>query len=80
MAVATSAEWAEPLKARRLATAQKQLATAEHRGAQAAYNAAGAHARLGQKADALPYLELAAQHALLKEKATALRASVEKLP
>ncbi len=80
IAVAKGAEWAEPLKARRLATAQKQLETAEHRGAQAAFNAAGSYARLGQKAEAIAYIELAARHALLKEKATALRASIEKLP
>jgi tetratricopeptide (TPR) repeat protein len=78
--VARTAEWAEPLKARRLATAQKQLETAEHRAAQAAYNAAGSYARRGQKADALVHLEFAAQHPLLKEKAAALRASIEKLP
>jgi hypothetical protein len=78
--VATSAAWTEALKARRLAAAQKQLATAEHRGAQAAFNAAGSYARLGQKAEAIAYLERAAAHPLLKEKAAALRASVEKLP
>jgi tetratricopeptide (TPR) repeat protein len=80
IAVATSAAWTEALKARRLAAAQKQLATAEHRGAQAAFNAAGSYARLGQKAEAIAYLERAAAHPLLKEKAAALRASVEKLP
>jgi tetratricopeptide (TPR) repeat protein len=78
--VAQEAEGAEPLKARRLATAQKQLETAQHRGAQAAFNAAGSYARLGQKADAMVYIELAAQHPLLKEKAATLRASIEKLP
>jgi tetratricopeptide (TPR) repeat protein len=78
--VAKAAAWAEPLKARRLATAQKQLETAEHRAAQAAYNAAGSYARLGQKAEALVHLELAAHHPLLKEKAAALRTSIEKLP
>jgi tetratricopeptide (TPR) repeat protein len=80
MAVANSADWAESLKARRLATAQKQLDTAEHRGAQAAFNAAGSYARLGQKAEAIAFVERAAQHALLKEKAAALRTSIEKLP
>ena len=80
IAVAQEADWAEPLKARRLATAQKQLETAQHRGAQAAFNAAGSYARLGQKADAIVYIELAAQHPLLKEKAATLRAGIEKLP
>jgi tetratricopeptide (TPR) repeat protein len=80
IAVAQEAEWAEPLKTRRLAAAQKQLETAQHRGAQAAFNAAGSYARLGQKADAIVYIELAARHPLLKEKAASLRASIEKLP
>ncbi|HUE90456.1 MAG TPA: hypothetical protein VMO26_30595 [Vicinamibacterales bacterium] len=77
---ATSADWAESLKARRIAAAQKRLDTAEHRRAQAAYNAAGSYARLSQKTEALMYLDLAAEHPLLKEKAAALRPSIDKLP
>jgi len=80
MAVARDAEWAEPLKVRRMADAQKRLDTAEHRRAQAAYNAAGSYARLGQKAEAITFLEMSAEHPLLKEKAAALKASIDKLP
>jgi tetratricopeptide (TPR) repeat protein len=80
IAVAQAAKWAESLKARRIAAAQKRLDTANHRHAQAAYNAAGSYARLSQKAEALTYLDLAAAHPLLKEKAAALRVSVDKLP
>jgi tetratricopeptide (TPR) repeat protein len=80
IAAANSADWAEALKARRIAAAQKRLETAEHRLAQAAYNAAGAYARLAQKTEALIYLDRAAEHPLLKEKAAALRVSIDKLP
>jgi tetratricopeptide (TPR) repeat protein len=80
IAAATDADWAEPLKARRIGAAQKRLDTSEHRQAQAAYNAAGSFARLGQKADAITYIEIAGRHALLKDKSVALRTSIDKLP
>ena len=48
--------------------------------AQAAFNAASCHARLGQKSEATTFIELAAEHPLMKEKAAALKASIDKLP
>jgi tetratricopeptide (TPR) repeat protein len=80
MAAARDAEWAEALKVRRMADAQKRLDTAEHRRAQSAYNAAGSYARLGQKAEAIAFLDMAAQHPLLEDKAAALKTSIDKLP
>jgi tetratricopeptide (TPR) repeat protein len=74
------AELAEHVKARRIAAAQKRIETSEHRRAQAAFNAASCYARLGQKSDATPFIELAAEHPLMKEKATALKATIEKMP
>ena len=78
IATAEGAPWADAVKARRIAAARKRIDTSEHRRAQAAYNAAGSHARLGNKPEALAFLEIAATHPLLNEKATALRATVEK--
>ena len=80
IAVAEASTWAAAVKVRRLAAAQKRLDTSEHRRAQSAYNAAGTYARLGRKIEALAYLDIAATHPLLKDKAAGLRASVEKLP
>ena len=71
---------AETAKARALAAAHKRLDTAEHRGAQAAYNAANTYVRLGDKALAVTHVDVAATHPLLKEKALSLKASIEKLP
>jgi tetratricopeptide (TPR) repeat protein len=70
----------ETLKARRIAVAQKRVDTAEHRKAQAAFNAAQCYVRLSQKALALNHVDVAAEHPLLREKAVALRSSIEKLP
>ena len=47
------ASYAEALKARQIAAAQKRIDTAEHRGAQSAFNAANAYLRLGEKTLAL---------------------------
>lgn len=80
IATARTADWSETLKARRIAAAQKRVDTAEHRQAQSAYNAAGSYARLGRKAEALSFLEMAAQHPLLEEQAAALKVSIDKLP
>lgn len=75
-----SSTWNEAVKTRRLAAARKRADTSEHRRAQSAYNAAGAHARLRQKTEALTYLEIAAEHPLMHDKAAALKASIDKLP
>ena len=71
---------AEPLRTRQIGAAQKRLDTAEHRGAQAAYNAANAYLRLADKTLALGHIDAAIAHPLLKEKATSLKATIEKLP
>jgi tetratricopeptide (TPR) repeat protein len=62
--------------ARRVATNQSRLSTTQHRRAQAAYNAATSYARCGRNADAIAYADVAAEHALLKEKALALKATI----
>ena len=80
LARAESADSTPAAKARKIATLRKQIETSEHRRAQAAFNAASSFARLGQKADALSYIDIAIEHPLLKEKATALKGSIEKLP
>jgi tetratricopeptide (TPR) repeat protein len=67
-------------KARRMATARKRAESSEHRHAQSAFNAASSYLRLGKKAEALGYVDLAANHPLLKDKALALRVTIEKLP
>ncbi len=74
------AELAENVRARRIAAAQKRIDTSEHRRAQAAFNAASCYARLGQKGEATSFIELAAEHPLMKDKAAALKASIDKLP
>jgi tetratricopeptide (TPR) repeat protein len=71
---------APAIKARKIATLQKQIETSEHRRAQSAFNAASSYARIGQKGEALAYIDIAAEHPLLQEKAAALKATIEKLP
>jgi tetratricopeptide (TPR) repeat protein len=71
---------AEAVKSRRVAAAQKRAASSDHRRAQSAFNAASSFLRLGQKAEALGHVEVAAEHPLLKDKAAALRGTIEKLP
>jgi hypothetical protein len=78
--VIQNAAWAGTLKARRSATAQKRADTSDHRHAQSAFNAASSYLRLGRKSEALAHANIAAAHPLLKEKAAALRATIEKLP
>jgi tetratricopeptide (TPR) repeat protein len=73
-----TSDLADAVKGRRMAAARKRVDTAEHRQAEAALNAAGSYARLGNKADAINYVEMAARHPLLKAKAEALRASLDK--
>jgi tetratricopeptide (TPR) repeat protein len=78
--VAQESTWAEPVKARRIATAQKRAESSEHRRAQSAFNAASSYLRLAKKSDALAHVHIAAEHPLLKDKAAALRAAIERLP
>jgi tetratricopeptide (TPR) repeat protein len=75
-----NADAAPTIKARKIATLRKQIDTSEHRRAQSAFNAAASYARIGQKNEASAYVDIAAEHPLLKEKATALKASIDKLP
>jgi hypothetical protein len=75
-----NADAAPNVKARKMATLRKQIDTSEHRRAQSAFNAASCYARIGQKNEASAYVDIAAEHPLLKEKATALKASIERLP
>lgn len=70
----------ESVKAQRLAATQKRLETARFRGAQSAFNASQSYLRLGQKALALSHADAAAEHEQLREKALALRTTIEKLP
>ena len=79
IATAERAAWTESVKTRRIATARKRAETSEHRHAQAAFNAASGYVRLGRKAEALRHVDIAATHPLLKDKAAALRGTIEKL-
>jgi tetratricopeptide (TPR) repeat protein len=75
-----TATYAEVLKTRRLAAAQKRVDTSEHRKAQAAFNAAQCYLRLGQKNEAMSHADIATEHPLLKEKAIGLKMAIDKLP
>ena len=68
------------VKARQIGAAQKRIETSEHRGAQAAFNAANAYVRIGEKLLALTHIDAAATHPLLREKAQSLKATIEKMP
>jgi tetratricopeptide (TPR) repeat protein len=80
LAVAQNATWTAAAKARKIAAAQKRIDSSEHRHAQSAFNAASSCLRLGRKAEALAHAEVAAAHPLLKDRATALKTTIEKLP
>lgn len=75
-----ASNYAESVKARRIAGAQKRIDTAEHRQAQSAYNAASCYLRLGQRGAALAHLEVAIGHPLLREKAAVLKPAIDRLP
>jgi tetratricopeptide (TPR) repeat protein len=79
IAAIEKATYAEALKVKRLAAAEKRVETAEHRKAQSAYNAANIYLRLGEKNPALNHADVAAEHPLLKEKALTLKATIEKI-
>jgi len=53
---------------------------AEEKSAQSAFNGAQCYARTGNKALALNLVDVAMGHPAMKEKATALKAAIEKLP
>jgi tetratricopeptide (TPR) repeat protein len=70
----------EAFKQRRIAVQQKIIDTSEHRAAQAAFNAAQSHVQLGEKNPALNFADAAAEHPLMRDKALALKATIEKMP
>jgi tetratricopeptide (TPR) repeat protein len=71
----------DPAAATRLRrVAQNELETSEHRQAQAAFNAAENYVRVGRTTPAIEHLSIAAEHPLLRQKARALRAVIEKAP
>lgn len=65
---------------RRLERLQRDAENAEEKSAQSAYNAAQCYARIGQKAMALNLIDVAIAHPKMNEKATAMKAAIEKLP
>jgi tetratricopeptide (TPR) repeat protein len=58
----------------------RDMETAAERSAQAAFNAAGGYARMGNRTLALAHVEMAIAHPRMKEKAEALKAAIEKMP
>jgi tetratricopeptide (TPR) repeat protein len=66
-------------KARLAAVELKRAEAAEHLAAQSAFNAAQGYVRLGQRERALNYVDVAAAHAQLRDKAASLRALIEKM-
>ena len=65
---------------RNLDRLQRDADTAEEKASQSAYNGAQCYARTGQKRDALTLIDAAIAHPLMREKATAMKAAIEKLP
>lgn len=78
LAAARGAAGTSRAAARRAVEAEKQRAAADSRRAQAAINAAGCFARLGERDAALRYAAIAAQHPPLKDKAHALIEAIQK--
>lgn len=70
----------ESQKARPRARLQRTIETSDERAGQSAFNAAQGHLRHGRKGQALAHVDVAAAYPPLREKAAALRASIEKLP
>jgi tetratricopeptide (TPR) repeat protein len=71
---------ATPREQRNLERLMRDADNAEEKSAQSAYNAAQCYARTGQKRDALTLIDAAIAHPLMREKATAMKAAIEKLP
>jgi tetratricopeptide (TPR) repeat protein len=65
---------------RQLDRHERDAKNAEEKSAQAAYNAAQCYARTGNKGLALNLIDVAIEHPLMKEKAIAMKAAIEKLP
>ncbi len=67
-------------EARQRTKLTRDMEVALERSAQSAFNAAQGYARMGQKALARAHVEMAIVHPLMKEKAEALKAAIEKMP
>ena len=65
---------------RNLDKLQRDADNAEEKSAQSAYNGAACYARIGNKTDALVLIDVAIAHPKMSEKATTLKAAIEKLP
>lgn len=65
---------------RQLDRLERDATNAEEKSAQSAYNAAQCYARTGNKHLALNLIDVAIDHPLMKEKAIAMKAAIEKLP
>lgn len=75
-----ASERAPAVQAREAAERKTRIAEAEKRTAQSAYNAAAAHARLGNRDEAIRFADIAAADAAMREKALALKARLEAAP
>jgi tetratricopeptide (TPR) repeat protein len=71
---------ATPREQRQLDRLERDAANAEEKSAQSAYNASQCYARTGNKHLALNLIDVAIEHPLMKEKAIAMKAAIEKLP
>ncbi|HYB93772.1 MAG TPA: hypothetical protein VEC39_02285 [Vicinamibacterales bacterium] len=71
---------ATPREQRLIERSRRDAEHAEEKAAQSAYNAAGCYARIGNKNLALTHADVAIAHPKMKDKATALKAAIEKLP
>jgi hypothetical protein len=65
---------------RQLDRLERDAKNAEEKSAQSAYNGAQCYARTGNKGLALNLIDVAIDHPLMKEKAVAMKAAIEKLP
>lgn len=65
---------------RQLDRLERDAKNAEEKSAQSAYNGAQCYARTGNKSLAMNLIDVAIDHPLMKEKAVAMKAAIEKLP
>jgi hypothetical protein len=59
---------------------ERDAQNAEEKSAQSAYNGSQCYARTGNKGLALNLIDVAIEHPVMKEKAIAMKAAIEKLP
>ncbi|HWI20925.1 MAG TPA: hypothetical protein VNT81_24390 [Vicinamibacterales bacterium] len=65
---------------RQLDRLERDVQNAEEKSAQSAYNGSQCYARTGNKGLALNLIDVAIEHPLMREKAIAMKAAIEKLP